>query len=341
VSGLLLLKAATIASTGLLVPGDKITPAQRTTQAHRPYDKVITHDPYSLDVDPAVSYKTYGIMAAGLAQPFGTTSEAAYPLFELPDVQNTNSTFTITLDAIFPDVKCEPIEDVLVDIQVDQEGSTFWLGYTAANCNASTNPYTYVVNEGPLPTRKVIGGTLYPHCDNFTDGRSNDQGERILVILADTLYEQSQNETSRTVVNLVGVVCQTSYATGRVKVSGSALDFPSSLLVQTLPDTNGTRADLFSGVAFSELVSSALFLGPSILGSVEYNFPSNYLVDAVSDTSLQIIYRYGNGTEAGIFSHGALSRAAKATFTHVGVQVFNEWLRPNGNRPRPDIYRGH
>jgi hypothetical protein len=327
--GFLLLRAATIASTGLLVLEAKTTVINLTARTRGPFNETLNTSTGAWWSDPSPGFTTYGILTAGLEPPFGTTSEAAYSAFSLPDNNAPNLTFAITLDAVFPTVKCEVVEILSTDL----DPPDWTMSFNSSLCDASDGPktFTYVVDEPQPPAQKLVGATLTPSCKNFTDGLDWSRQDLQFVLLAEILYEKSPGQASnnttvayREIPNIQGVICQTSYVTGKVNVSGTSNNFPFDIQVQRMPAYDTRTDDALSGMYLGEMVTFALMAGPGILGSADDN--SLFRTEMMSDAALDIISSYGNGTDAGLFSDKALSNSAEATFTNIATQLAGKYL---------------
>lgn len=326
--GFFLLKAVTIASTGLFLLQNRTIDTQEAIKVQQYFDGTLYKDWFN---DLGVSFATFATLTTGPTQQFGITAESAYPTFILPKLKNLDSTFSITADAVYPLVECEAIRDLQASMTVTNEGHRFGLNYNSSMCDATSNGlYSwYPIDENqPMPFQVIVGNTADTYCYNSTTGKNEESNNPTLFLAAEFLFDEGSNGTSRTLVNSAGVVCRTSYTTGKVNVSGNAREFPNNVVVEKLPNPNGPRLPYLTNDAFHELVMNALMNGPRVIGP-DSLLGHYQMIDVLSSATLRVISSYGNGTSAAVFDKEALMATAKATLTQGGVQVFNRLLRPN------------
>ncbi|KAJ9659932.1 hypothetical protein H2198_002822 [Neophaeococcomyces mojaviensis] len=205
ITGFLLLKVITIASTGLFFPAIiTVGPFEQQMLQTSQFDLLTNFSEYS---DPGASpfYEAYAVMQLGLPLPNGLTTELLYETYKpTTDKTNANATYSVAGRAFAPRVRCEAV-NVKPLIDWDSFGSTVmqfeelqvqntsrWTCPQRTGSGSELNLQVTDVASRLAPARQLL--TSFGPLDCRRVDQKDDSGTApYLVALSDVRYNQTFN----------------------------------------------------------------------------------------------------------------------------------------------------
>ena len=361
ISGFMLLKLITLASTGLLELTDvTITKGnielERTSQLD---GSLFNRTEYIAKTDSSLVYNAYGIAAFGLDSPDGLDAQGlVYETFQWPDAGNqANLSITAKVNAFIPQFKCEAAQVSINANASSTDGSQASVVIMSPSCELAggTDP-TFVLDETTLQStvcppiqRRGIMRTV--NCSDDDPASASAQ----LLVLAEIGYRQefegsvnredvgkgaNVSSWSVGIKRLESVVCRPSYtmlaANATFDMSQSPpraevrfADFGSGKETHNLQELdNGSKLDDFSDYDLSLTFLAALLDAADLSGEVTANeFATDY-----PDTMFKMMVGSDSAGYASLFGADStgrsnLARTAQDVFRTVTGQVVNKNLR--------------
>ena len=345
VLGFVFLKIATIASTGLFTLRSRTsTLVHPITLGHNFNGSLYDSSDLNLLQDQSPVFTAYGIMAANLGSPFGTSASAAYPAFQLTEIAkmgNENTTYAVTMDAVFPEITCKAVDASVEllpsNLTITIANPQHQIRLISQECDNNPGPILALNPAKYLCPSRQLSGTIYQI------GCKNDKGMETdnwrLITMTDIRYEQSINQSepvgpqrevstmnsSTAVADVRSILCQVSYSTGKLNVTGRTAAFPTGLNFTRTSDSADGQLDDFSESDFSEMINGATAAASDIfLISDDDEF-----AEEVPDTLLKMMASHANNSYAALFDNETLVATAETAFTHIAVQAVSRYLRPS------------
>lgn len=338
--GFVLLKAATVASTGLLVLAPKVWTDSRTIVVQNRFDgSLYNASDFTSLFDQSPVYTTYGVLANGLEYPFGTTSDHAYATFSWPDDSESASTFEVTVGGVFPTLQCKHA-DVSIEFapsNTTDQNPDHNIKLSSSLCDTSPGQ-VYALNPAEFlcPSRQLSGTVYSIECGDEQSGAVNETWE--LLTLTDMRYAQTLNtsqapdqagriqafSSSTTVAGMTSILCKLSYSVGDLAVSGVFND-TSQLSGRGLVSNKRIQLDGLTNSDLTSLAESALLASSNMFGRPT----DNTYAEEYPNVLFKLMASQYNGTYAALFDEGALMEAAQTVFQHVAVQMVHKYLRRN------------
>lgn len=336
--GFVLLKAATVASTGLLVIAPKLWTDSKTIAVLNRFDgSLYNASDFSPLFDQSPAYTAYGVMKDGLEYPLGTSSDHAFASFSWPDNSNLASRFEVTVEGLSLTLQCKNAD---VSIQFAPSNTTdenpdHEIKLSSSLCDTSPGSI-YALNPAEFlcPPRQLSGTVYSVECADENGGLSNETWK--LLTVTDIRYAQSLNtseepdraqriqafSSSTTVVGLTSILCKLSYSVGDVAVSGVFND-TSQLSSKGLKSNTSSQLDGFTDADLTSLADSALLASSNMFGRpIDNTYAEEY-----PNVLFKLMASQYNGSYAALFDEGALAEAAQTVLEHIGVQGVHKYLR--------------
>jgi hypothetical protein len=343
ISGFILLKLITIASTGLLtlVPTKITLPKSQlvgVTQLDGLLVNTSTFAPSPTLSDPSIVYNAYGVMAKGLPYAEGTKPNLVYESFALSQAGALqNVTMSAMVNAFIPHLTCEEV-GVFINLEPKNSTDTYpqdKVNITSSSCilDPYLRPIIHVLNplEELVPPRQLSGVMATVNCTN-----TPFSGEQLLV-LADIRYNQTLADPSVTyavdeIVNatdgttevkqVTSILCWPSYSVEEVTVTYDMAQSPPNITVsESNTRTNRTFPNL-SYSSLSDLFTSSLAavettFGDIVSGAVALEYP---------DPMFKMMGQVNGGGYQALLNATAMSEAAQAVFQNTVVQIVHKNL---------------
>jgi len=339
VLGFVLLKVATIASTGLLVLAPQLMTSNGQINLKTRFDgtRYDSNTSAGLLYDQSIVYTAYGLMSNGLQYSFGISSDHAYETFSLIDIPSTNSTFTVVPNAVFPNFLCKPVQ-IEIDFapaNTTDQNPEHKIQLVLPNCKATPGSI-YALNPGKFvcPSRQLSGTSYSVQCPDIFNSTQNVTQK--LLTVTDIRYQQTLNESeptelsstitaltfSTTIVNMTSILCQPVYYSGKAKAAGQVQTFPTAVESEQLGQA-AEKLDNLTDDDLSELVDSALLASAEIFGrNVDNTYASEY-----PNVMFKLMADQLNGSYTSLFDEYVMIRSANTVFQHLAVQVVDKYLR--------------
>jgi len=338
--GFVLLKAATVASTGLLVLAPKVWTDSRTAVVQNRFDgSLYNASDFTSLHDQSPVYTTYGVLANGLEYPFGTSPDHAYATFSWPDDSKSPSSFRATVEGVLPMLQCKHA-DVSIEFapsNTTDQNPDHNIRLSSSLCD--TRPgRVYALNPAEFlcPSRQLSGTVYSVECGDEQGGAVNETWE--LLTLTDIRYAQTLNtsqapdqagrieafSSSTTVAGMTSILCKLSYSVSDVAVSGVFND-TSQLFSRGLVSKQDIQLDGLTNSDLTSLAESALLASSNMFGRPT----DNTYAEEYPNVLFKLMASQHNGTYAALFDEGALMEAAQTVFQHVAVQMVHKYLRRN------------
>ncbi|KAK5946742.1 hypothetical protein PMZ80_000885 [Knufia obscura] len=345
--GFVLLKVATIASTGLLILEPHTQFSELNGTVKETFDGTLYNfSDLSLNQDQSPVYTAYGVLATGLDAPTSTSDDAAYAAFDLPETLINNSTFSIVVDALFPEFTCQHA-DVSVDLLPGNStdiNPKHQIRLSSSTCENSPGPI-YALNPALFvcPPRQLSGTINEVKCQDEDESGQNSWN---LITMTDMRYQQTLNTSndlevsdetipvdfSTEVAQISSILCKISYTSGSLNISGSANPVSNKLHTERIPESapgpleNFTDADLNNMVDLVLSATSGMF-GSSLDNEYSLEYPN---------TMLKLMAAQGsNGYEGLISNQEFFMKAASRAYKQVAIQVLHQHLLRNAPRGTP------
>ena len=338
--GFVFLKAATVASTGLLVLAPKVWTDSRSIIVENRFDgSLYNSTDFTPLFDQSPVYTAYGVLANGLGYPFGTSKDHAYATFSWPDDLISPSSFEATVEGVFPMLQCKHAD---ISIEFAPSNTTDELPdhnikLSSTLCDTSPGPI-YALNPAVFlcPSRQLSGTVYSVKCGDEQGGAFNEIWK--LLTLTDIRYVQSLNtseapdragriqafSSSTTIAGMTSILCKLSYKVGDVAISGM-FNGSSQLSSREVESDRLSQLDGFSNSNLSSLADMALRASSNTFGA-----PSdNTYAGEYPNVLFKLMARQLNGSYAALFDEAALIGAAQTVFEHIAVQGINKYLRRN------------
>ncbi|KAK5097295.1 hypothetical protein LTR70_003697 [Exophiala xenobiotica] len=327
VLGFVFLKVATIASIGLFVLRPRIATQSQLLTLGDNFDGSQYNSSdlsfYLRDQSPV--FTAYGVTAAQLERPFGTSPHSAYATFELREVDSTgdtNTTFAATVDAVFPDITCQPVEASVellpLNLTVRIANPQHQIRLSAPNCDNNPGPIVALNPAKYLCPSRQLSGTIYQiNCQN-DNGTESDNWR--LITMTDVRYQQSVNESEP-------VGDSISYSTGKLNVMGRTAVYPSGLAFARVTDSDNGQLNNFGQSNFSKMLNRATAAASTIFQISD----DDAYADEVPETVLKIMASQANNSYAALFDNKMLIAAAETALTNIAVEAISRYLRPTSS----------
>ncbi|KAK5078943.1 hypothetical protein LTR64_002637 [Lithohypha guttulata] len=334
--GFLLLKLATIASTGLLVLRPRASSYVQDVVIYDTFDGTLYNaSDFTPLQDQMPVYTAYGLAMGQLEPPFGTSSSAAYTTFSCPASNTSDAVFEVEVDAFLPAFTCQhadiTIEMVVTNTTDINPKHQIRLPYT--ECDSEIGPiYALNPTQYVCPSRQ-LSGTIYPfQCQ--VNARTETH---YLLTMTDIRYQQTLNGTgnrdlgdpivaldsSTTVARATSIMCQMSYTTARLNVSGSVDAYPSSIKPAGIPVPVTSGLDVLTADNLTHMVNMAASSASGIFGSKVNDYRLEY-----PDAILKLLaLRTSNNTYEGLLDQNTFIEATQEVYKQLAIQVVSRRLR--------------
>lgn len=343
--GFVLLKVATLASTGLLV----LEPV--TIQQHVEGSVDSTFIPkssinYTASVDPSSLYTTYGVLAQKLQKPLGLGDGLAYPTISLALNFSASANISAELSAFVPSFDCQvadieaalgPANSTEIYTDIDYE-----IRSPACSRNAS-GMALHALNPQlrRCPDRQLSGWLDAIDCMPSVFGTTTGSaGAYMLFVLADMRYEQILNASDgdallsesvqaiawRTeIAAMTGIVCRLHYSMNSVVASGSSDNLTDTIKISNLSQAESTKLDNFSDVDLYRFFRNAIVNGDGILGSrIDEQYALEY-----PDPTFKTMAAIAGGSYEGLLNATTMIQAASLFSKQLAAQIGHQYLRGN------------
>nr|KAK5443208.1 hypothetical protein LTR18_005886 [Exophiala xenobiotica] len=351
IAGFVILKLATLASTGLFFPQSvKLAPHQVSLRGITRLDGALYNVSENPGLfDPSIAYTAYAVMAKGLSYADGTTAEMVYERMKLADdFGASNTTITTTVTALLPSFRCQsaPVSILLQPANVTDPHpeDTLELQFpecTLRNGGDGTSVYALNPQNTVCPDRQL--SPLLQQIDCVKQTTSNQPENWQLLTLADFRYQQ--NFTNDTAVTLGDTIAATSWATGVQRVTGIAClagfsvqraqisyDFnsqPPTLRAEILAGRNDSQLDSFRAYDLGVLTTSALMASADMFG----NLVDNQAALEYPNVLFKMMAAVSGGTYEDLFDETTMIAAAQNVFQQVAIQAVGKYLVRNEDSP--------
>ncbi|OCT46426.1 hypothetical protein CLCR_01041 [Cladophialophora carrionii] len=361
ITGFILLKVITLISTGLFI----LTPT-RTRQSSLDLIQTSRFDGSSFNAssfvtlnDSSLVYTAYGILAAGLASPEGTSDILAYESFVPPHGSNKTGTQAVTasVKALVPAFNCEsaPINMNLQPANTTDQHPADNIELLFPECQLLPDGdgiAVYALNPQRFkcPTRQLSPLMQRIDCFNQSDTATADNWQ--LLTLADIRYNQTltgsdessvvgdfvQASTwSTAVIGLTGIACRSSYSIETVKVTYDYSQSPAKVTVVRPATPSNERLDGFTDSDLGRLFTASLSAASDMFGNVLDNAYAEEYPNTIFKMMAQVASNMnGQTTGAGyeaLLDEATMIAAAETVFRYVAVQIVKKNLMQESQLP--------
>ncbi|KAJ9661402.1 hypothetical protein H2198_001970 [Neophaeococcomyces mojaviensis] len=349
--GFVLLKVATLSSTGLLV----LEPALVERHTEASLQSQIGSGSFNANTttttltDQSLVYTTYGILAQNLQKPFGLGKGLAFSTFSAPGGMSASTKLRADVDAFVPSFTCQsanvtvelPLantteEHPKIGLQIQSPACSLRLLGTSIN---SLNPQKF-----RCPSRQLSGFIRTVDCPSSVFNATS--GAYKLVMVADMRYAQTLNSSqaqkglsqrvqasswSTSVASTASLVCRLSYAMRRVQIQATADDLKGSAKINDSIRQNDSTLPNFTDDDLESLFRGALSASNEMFGDVITNsYASEY-----PDTFTMMMASVAGGSYENLLDSEFLSKAAGAVSTQLAAQIAHQYLRDNETTALP------
>ncbi|OAP61936.1 hypothetical protein AYL99_04139 [Fonsecaea erecta] len=361
ITGFVLLKVITLASTGLFVAD--------LTQLSSQSIGLIRNVNFNGSLwnitqplgseDASVVYEAYGVLARGVAtHGFGTTNDLAYETFKIPpDLQQKSGRLVAQMNAFIPDFNCV---DATVSINPspygtdgEQSGQTISILSPGCQLMGGAQPvFVLDANTELCPQTQFRGNMERVNCSRM--GSSVDLRNYQLLTLAEISYQQVLNNSATNTTTAVdssdidvvswtiainqtkSLLCRPAYSMGKVNVTYDFSEDPPLITVGAPTVTNGHLAG-FQDDDLASRFTSSLVAGANMFGDItpesdlEQDFPNTMF-------SLMASAAGGDGQYQSLMDGNAMKDAAEQTYRQMAVQFASKYLlEPDGSEFNGDL----
>lgn len=361
--GFLILKLATLASTGLFLPAvTQVGPVEVPMLQMTRFDNVSNLDAfanYYATPDPAPLYKLYGIMERGLQAPDGVEDYLLYETLR-PATSNdhTNMTYKTKIRAFVPLVTCDPIK-IEVVINASEYGTHAaarqgWpinvLESPGWACNTEEMKTNWVMTMSAAtqvcPLRQIWPFMYSIGCTPTNDSDAHET-TLLLMGVADLRYAQTFNTSlddysigddlvaetwSFDIPAVAASLCQTSHAVRDVDVfyNASTAAEPHGT-VEELRDSDEAAIPGITSSVLSDAISKASGAGNALFGSSTHLQYAEQPPDAI----MKLIAARADGDYQRLLDATLMSKAAEEVIASLLVQIAAEIMTYDTNETLP------
>ncbi|KAK5046438.1 hypothetical protein LTR84_008241 [Exophiala bonariae] len=345
ITGFVILKLLTLASTGLLFSTPTaLSSVNRNIIRNTQLDGAL-YEPTSFPglFDPSMAYTAYAVMANGLRHPEGTTTELVYEQIQ-PLLRNRveNTTLKTRVNALIPMFSCEsaPVDIYLqpanvTDVHPEDTIKLLFPECTLRNDGKGTSVYALNPRNLVCPKRQL--SPLLQQIDCIDQTASDADQHWQLLTLADYRYQQSfanttglslgdsnvvASSSSRQVEKVIGVACRSDFLMEEVEVIYDYSQDPPFILVIRVPQSRSIKLDNFTGADLGLLTTSALTAGAGMFG----NFVDNQAVLEYPNTLFKMMAQTSNGSYETLLDEGVMINAAEKVLNQVAIQSVSKYL---------------
>ncbi|KIV81827.1 hypothetical protein PV11_03979 [Exophiala sideris] len=339
ITGFVVLKLITLASTGLFFPDIVyLSPQQVSLSKVTKLDGSLYNSTENQGLfDPSIAYTAFAVMAKGLAYADGTAENLVYENTQFDSISGPSAATIVTsVNALIPTFQCQSAP-VTVHLQLANDTEphpkdTLELLFpecTLRNGGNGTSVYALNPQTTVCPERQLSPLLQQIDCVNQTS--SDDPENWQVLTLADFRYQQ--NFTNTTDVLLGDSVQATSWSTGVQQVTGIAClaglsmqnvqlsyDFrtePPTISVEVLPGENNTQLGGFSGYDLGVLTTSALTAGADMFG----NLIDNQAALEYPNALFKMMAAISGGTYEDLLDESTMILAAQKVFQQIAIQA--------------------
>lgn len=346
--GFVLLKLATLSSTGLLlVDTYNLQKTTTTTLENKFVTPFIDDNNNTAIFDKSLLYTTYGVLARDLPKPFGLGEGVAYSTFTTDPKLESFANLTVKVDGFVPSFQCRTT-DMTAVLPVTNSTDSFpetIIQINNSDCslrNQDVALYTLNPRMFRCPARQLSGLMRSIDCPNSVFNA--EDGAYKLLVMADFRYSQDLNGSdtdvemsgriaakswSTEIANVTGLICRLSYSMQTVTVNvskGSAHDVTPA----TAPNaTSMLKLDTFDDDDLDRLFRGSLSASDEILGDrTEEGYALEY-----PDPMFKMMASVSGGTYEGLLDRDTMARAANKVSAQLAAQVAHQYLRHNESVP--------
>ncbi|KAK5103101.1 hypothetical protein LTS08_003904 [Lithohypha guttulata] len=354
--GFVLLKIATLSSTGLLVlePAPFQQVMNLTLASAIGQERDLSNITLTTN-DPSLVYTTYGTLAQNLPKPFGLGNRLAYPTFSLAQDMSPDANLTLQLEAFVPSYQCQKASitaalppsnstdsSLTTLIQLSSPACTFRAQNVAV---ATRNPRMY-----RCPDRQLSGFIRQISCDPSAFGKSD--GAYHFIVIADMRYSQQLNATeadailservnpstwSTDVAALSGVVCRLSYSLQPIQASAKVADVSGTFSHQPPTGKGNSKLNSFNDTNLDRLFTNALIDSDGIFGSRDNG---NYALE-YPDPMLKLMGIVAGGGYEPLLNATIMSEVAEIVATQLAAQIGHQYLRKDDSTLLPAVLHSY
>jgi len=346
--GFVLLKTATLASTGLFVLGPVIV--EQHVEGFIGSNFIPKSFLSSTAVfDQSLLYTTYGVLVQKLQKPLGLGDGLAYPVISLASNSAMSGNITAELSAFVPSFDCQ-IADMETTLGPANSTETYPVidyGIRSPACSRkesgsglhTLNPQTY-----RCPSRQLSGMVESVDCMSSVFGAATgSEGVYKLLVLADMRYEQVLNSSESDaqlseavqatawgtkVAAMTGIVCRLSYAMKTVVAAGSAGNLTDTIQIRALKQAESTKIGNFSDADLDSLFRAAISASDSILGSrTDEEYALEY-----PDPTFKSMAAIAGGSYESLLNASTMKKAGSVFSRQLAAQIAHQYLRDNTSK---------
>ncbi|KAF2149794.1 hypothetical protein K461DRAFT_34005 [Myriangium duriaei CBS 260.36] len=344
----ILLRIATIASTGLLIPlttYEEYVDAQLEvlTEFKALNLSQIEGDPYGID------YEAYALIADNMPFPDGMQADLVYQRFALPSdslLNKTNAKVRAVVDAFKPEIRCVP-GNISITFSGTEDtgnggtilalkGSTSW-----PSCPKPAKMTSFYERDdvAKFPTRQLFGEFASLNCS------TNNNLNWLLVPLYDVRYNQSSipgalfqdeaDEDSGTwglqVANATAAVCSISYSIKSARIMYDlAIDPPTIVVDDVTPEDGGRVMNDYPIKTFVGHLNADGNLAKEMFGNRQTNaqdlMAPNAFYNMMSTTGKKPM-------ESMLANATDLAAQAATVLNYISVQIANRYIVSETSKP--------
>lgn len=344
ITGFVVLKLITLASTGLFFPDSVPSSSQQVSlsKVTRLDGSLYNSTANQGLFDPSLAYTAYAVMAKGLNYASGTTEKLVYeqPQFDV-DLESAKATIITSVNALIPNFQCQSAP-VAVSLQPANDTEphpqdTLELLFpecTLRNGGIGTSVYALNPRTTVCPERQLSPLLQQIACSNQT--ASDDPENWQLLTLTDFRYQQNFTNTtdvamgdsidamswSTGVQQVTGIACTAGFTMQKVQLSYNFATEPPTISTEILPGENSTRLGGFSGYDLGVLSTSALTASADMFG----NFIDNEEALEYPNALFKMMAAISGGAYENLLDESTMILAAEEVFNQVAIQAVAKYL---------------
>lgn len=346
ISGFLLLKLITLASTGLFVvePTHLSSQSLQLTRATKFNGSIWNStQPYGLSSDSSIVYTAYGILARGLEQTPGTTRNLVYETFDVPPNLGGNpGELKAEVEAFVPKFNCEQAEVSVNPFPYDPTGDSAATSNTISiispHCQlmGGADPVFVLDPTTQLCPKRQFRGAM--HRVNCSTTESLDTNWQLLT-LVEVAYEQVLNESIADLVSsaddpdievaswsvaikkVQSLICRPSYSLGKLNIYYNLTRDLSSITTDA-PNLSNDTLEGFQDGDLASRFTSALTAGSNMFGDLS----DSQLLEDFPDSMFKLMAATSGGRYENLLTHDSMDAAAEKAFQQVAVQFASRYL---------------
>ncbi|KAI1609894.1 hypothetical protein EDD36DRAFT_59360 [Exophiala viscosa] len=349
ITGFLVLKLITLASTGLFFPDTVfLSPQQVSLSKATKLDGSLYNSTENQGLfDASIAYTAFAVMAKGLGHANGTANNLVYENTQFDANSGPpGATIVTTVNALIPNFQCQSAP---VSVRLQSANNTephpedtlelLFPECTLRNGGNGTSVYALNPRNTVCPERQLSPLLQQIDCVNQTSSAASENWQ--LLTLADFRYQQKFTNTTDVILGdsiqatswstgvqqVTGIACLAGFSMQKVQLSYNFRTEPPTISTEILPGENNTQLGTFSGYDLGVLTTSALTASADMFG----NLIDNQAALEYPNTLFKMMAAISGGTYEDLLDESTMVLAAQKVLQQIAIQAVAKNLVSNDN----------